>query len=102
MELPEPIALDQAVSEQIEGFYQAAYSSDCNDAMARIHGLERSEDLVGTRLNKRLPRSDPRNVAYLEIFIGAGHRLTGAETHVFDEAGQPKWFLNNLVGIVAK
>ncbi|MEW6268499.1 MAG: PAS domain S-box protein [Thermodesulfobacteriota bacterium] len=99
-ELSAPLAVTLDADAQIDAFYRDAYLAECNDAMARMYGHERAEDLVGEPLGKLLPREDPANVAYLRRFIGSGYRLTDAESHEVDREGRPRHFLNNLIGIV--
>ncbi|MGH3145642.1 MAG: PAS domain S-box protein [Rubrobacter sp.] len=99
-ELEEPLSLDAAYEEQIEHIYRHTYLAECNDAMARMYGYERAEELVGARLADLLPRSEPENVGYLRAFMISGYSLTDAESREFDRQGNPKVFLNNLTGIV--
>jgi PAS domain S-box-containing protein len=98
-ELEQPVDPALGESEQIELFYRHGYLAECNDAMARMYGLERADQLIGVRLGDLLVRSDPSNEDYLRAFIRAGYRLNDAESHEVDLEGQPRYFLNNLVGI---
>src|SRR5207247_5457193 len=59
-----------------------------------------AQELSGTRLGDLLVRSDPNNVEMLRAFLRSGYRLADVESHERDRVGQPKVFLNNLVGIV--
>src|SRR3989454_848249 len=68
--------------------------------MAQMYGYASAHELAGTRLGDLLVRSDPSNEAMLRVFIGSGYRLADVESHERDRNGQPKVFLNNLVGIV--
>ena len=98
IDVPMPVTL--SADEQLDYFYQHAYLAECNDATARQYGYERGEDLVGARLPQMVPRADPANIAYLRAFIASGYRLTEAESHEFDRTGAPRYFLNNLIGII--
>jgi PAS domain S-box-containing protein len=93
-----PTALD--ADEQIERFYEDGHLAECNDAMARMYGYERAEEIVGARLGDMLVRTDPANVEYLRAFIASGYRLTDVESVERDREGNIKHFSNNLVGIV--
>ncbi|HEX8844508.1 MAG TPA: PAS domain S-box protein [Pyrinomonadaceae bacterium] len=99
-ELEEPVPVELPIAEQIELYYQHGYLGECNDAMAEMYGFRRAEEIVGARLDDLLVRDDPRNVEYLRSFIESGYRLTEAESHEVDKEGRPKYFLNNLVGII--
>jgi PAS domain S-box-containing protein len=98
LDAPAPVSLPP--DAQIAHFYRHAYLAECNDAMARMYGYGAAGELVGARLGDLLPLSDPGNAAYLRAFIAAGYRLTDAESHEADRDGNPRSFLNNLVGVV--
>src|SRR3989441_6223612 len=68
--------------------------------MAQMYGYASAQELSGTRLGDLLARSDPNNVEMLRAFLRSGYRLADVESHERDRDGQPKVFLNNLVGIV--
>jgi PAS domain S-box-containing protein len=99
-ELEEPIPSDLAPDEQIERFYRHGYLAECNDAMARMYGYFRAEEIVGTRLDELLPRLVQENVDYLRAFVNSGYRLTDAELQEVDHHGGTKYFLNNFTGTV--
>jgi PAS domain-containing protein len=100
-ELDSPVPVQLSPDRQIEQFYQHAYLAECNDAVARMYGYEKASQLIGTRLGDMMPRSDPQNLNYLRAFISSGYRLTDAESHEADREGNERYFLNNLIGIVA-
>ena len=99
-ELEEPVPAELPAEEQIERFYRHAFLAECNRGMARMYGLSEPAELVGARLGDLLPRSDTHNVEYLRTFIRSGYRLSGAESHELDREGKPKYFLNNLIGVL--
>jgi signal transduction histidine kinase len=99
-EVEQPVPTSLSVDEQIERFYQHAYLAECNDAMARMYGYASADDIRGARLGDFLVRDDPDNLAYLQAFVGAGYQLTDVESHEMDREGHPKYFLNNLIGVV--
>lgn len=100
VEMEESISIDLAPEEQIRQFYKYAYLAECNDAMAKMYGYERAEEIVGARLGDLLPQTDESNIEYLKAFIASGYRLENAESHEVDREGNPKFFLNNLVGFI--
>jgi PAS domain S-box-containing protein len=99
-ELETPVSIALPEDEQIDLYYQLGYLAECNDAMAQMYGFKLAEEIVGARLGDFLMREDERNVEYLRAFIRSGYRLTEAESHEMDRDGNPKYFLNNLVGII--
>ncbi len=88
------------VDEQIRLFYQHGVVAECNDAMARMYGLQSADQLLGMRLADMMPASDPHNIEYLRSIIRSGYRIEDAETHEIDVSGNPKYFLNSLLGVV--
>jgi PAS domain S-box-containing protein len=99
-ELDRTIPTSLPAEEQVDLTYRHAYLAECNDAMARMYGFESAADLIGARLADMMPSSDATNVDYLRSFFRSGFRLNNAESHEIDRQGNPKYFLNNLIGIV--
>lgn len=99
-ELETPIRTNSPEDEQIDLFYASAYLAECNDVMAQMYGYSHAEELVGTRLDELLVRSEPKNNDYLRAFIRSGYRLVDAESHEIDKYAHLRFFSNNLVGIV--
>jgi PAS domain S-box-containing protein len=99
-ELDEPVPVDLPIEEQLVRYFRDGYLGECNDAMARMYGYGRADELVGARLGELLIPSDPANEAFLRAFVEAGYRLEDAESHEVDRAGGEKYFLNNLMGVI--
>jgi diguanylate cyclase (GGDEF)-like protein/PAS domain S-box-containing protein len=99
-EIEKPMPVDLSVDEQIEWIYKYSYMAECNDAMARMYGFDKAEDLAGKRIEELLIKSDPRNIQYLEAFIVSGYSLADVESVEKDKDGNIKYFSNNLVGIL--
>lgn len=99
-EFREPIRVGTPADEQIERAMRSGYLAECNDAMARMYGFERAEDILGRLVRDFLPPSDPENIAYIRSFIEGGYRLTDAESTELNRHGECISFLNNLFGIV--
>lgn len=97
-EVPIPISL--SVEKQIDYFYKYTYLAECNDALARMYGFKRSEEVQGARLGDMFIRDDPRNIEYLTHFITSGYHLSDSESVEVDRFGNKKFFQNNLVGII--
>ncbi|HSS52623.1 MAG TPA: ATP-binding protein [Thermoanaerobaculia bacterium] len=99
-ELAEPIPIDLPADEQIELAYKHGVLAECNRVMAQMYGFADESEILEARLGQLLPDTDPHNLKYLRNFVESGYRLTGAESHELDAEGNPKIFLNNLVGVV--
>ncbi|MEP6901767.1 MAG: PAS domain S-box protein [Actinomycetota bacterium] len=100
IELDEPISVNLSIDEQIENFYSYSFLAECNEVMAKMYGFESADKIVGARLGDLLPPKDKNNIEYLRAFINSEYRLEDAESHEVDREGNPKVFLNSLVGIV--
>ena len=100
IEMEEPVAISLPADEQIERFYRCTYLAECNDAMAHMYGYGAAAELVGARLGDLLPQTDPTNVEYLRAFVASGYRLTEAESNEVGRDGRPRYFVNNLFGII--
>jgi two-component system cell cycle sensor histidine kinase/response regulator CckA len=100
VEVDEPVPVTLPADGQIDHFYAHGRLAECNDAMARMYGFEHASELLGATLPDLLPRSDPANIEYLRAFVESGYRLYDAESHEIDRHGNPRYFLNNLVGIL--
>lgn len=98
VEPPCPISL--SIEEQIDWWYRHGFLVECNDVMARMYGYEHPEEIVGARLTDLLPPDDPYNLEYAKNFILSGYKLSDAETHELDKDGNPKYFRNNLAGVI--
>jgi two-component system cell cycle sensor histidine kinase/response regulator CckA len=95
-----PIDTGLPEDEQIDRIYADSYLAECNNAMARMYGLDSAEQIVGVSLGELLPRSDPANIEYLRAFVRGAYRITDAESHELGRDGESRYFLNNMVGIV--
>src|ERR671932_2709993 len=100
LEFEEPVPTDLRPDEQVERFYRHGYLAECNDAMARMYGYTRAEEIVGARIGDLFPPSIRQNVEYLKAFVRSGYRLTDTEFEEVDRHGDTKQFLSNLTGIV--
>lgn len=99
-ELEKPLFSGLPETEQIEHFYRNAYLAECNNVFAQMYGYKTAEELIGTRLSDFLLRSEPQNLEYLQRFVHTGYRISDSEIREVDQAGNLRYFSNNLVGIV--
>ncbi len=98
MEVPAPINL--AEDELVHRILYDAYIAECNDAMAAMYGLNSGEELRGKRWRELVPPEDPCNVELTRQYIRSGFRLLEQESHEIDIHGNPKVFLNSMIGTV--
>ena len=89
-----------SINEQIEMFQKYVYLAECNDTMARMHGHDRADDLIGSRLGDLLIIAYQINLSSMRAFIGNGYRLHNVESVEVDTNKRKKYFTNSLIGIV--
>ena len=99
-EMDVPVSIDLPEDELVHHILYDTYMAECNDAMARMYGFTRGEQLVRKRLAEMLVPDDPRNIELTREFIRSGFRVVERESHEIDLHGQPKVFRNSMIGIV--
>ena len=98
-DLDAPIPVDLPENELVHHILHDSYLAECNDAMAKMYGLS-SQEFLGKRLTDTLDPNDPRNVELARDYVRSGFRVLERESHEFDVLGNPKIFLNSMIGIV--
>jgi PAS domain S-box-containing protein len=100
LDVEQPIDIKLPVDEQIALFYKYGYLAEGNDAMARMHGYERADDIVGRRFGDPGFATHPANTNAMRKLIAANYRLLDLQTHQFDAKGGIRYYTNNLFGII--
>lgn len=95
-----PVPVDRSVDEQIALSLSSGYVAECNDAMAKMYGLNRAEELIGKRLSEFLIADDPVTREFMETYIQSGYRIADWESHERDAQGHAKIFRNTMTGVV--
>jgi two-component system, cell cycle sensor histidine kinase and response regulator CckA len=100
VEFDQPIPTELPVQEQFDLSYQRGYFSECNDAMAKLMGVDHARQIVGRRTVDVLPKMDPsiRGVS-LEL-IRSRYRFTTKETAAIAPDGKCHFVLLSQWGIV--
>jgi PAS domain S-box-containing protein len=99
-ELDAPVSINLSEDDLVHHILFDSYLGECNDAMARMYGLESGKELVGKRLTEMVVPDDPRNIELGREFIRSGFRIIDRESHEVDIHGNPKIFLNSMIGTV--
>jgi signal transduction histidine kinase len=99
-DLDVPLPIDLPEDELIHYIIHGSYLAECNDAMAKMYGLNSTLDLLGKRLTELMVPDDPRNIELTREYIRNGFRVLERESHEKDVQGNPKAFLHSLFGIV--
>ena len=100
LDVEEPIDVKLPADEQIGLFYKHGYLAECNDTMARMHGYERADDVLGLRFGDSKFTSHPANTNVMRKLIASKYRLLDLQTAQFDNHGGTRYFSSNLIGII--
>ena len=95
-----PVSIDLPEEELIRHILYGTYIAECNDALAAMYGLTSARELRGKRMTELLPPEDPRNIELIRGYIRSGFRVLDRESHEVDVHGNPKVFLNSMIGTV--
>ena len=99
-DLDAPVPIDLPEDELIHHILYDHCMVECNDALAAMYGLKSGEELRGKRLTEMLVAEDPHNIELTREFIRSGFRVIDRESHEVDIHGNPKVFLNSMIGTV--
>ncbi len=99
-EMDEPVSIKLPEDDLVQHILYDSYMGECNDAMAGMYGLTSGEQLRGKRLVEMVTPDDPRNIELTREYIRSGFRLLERESHELDVHGNPKVFLNSMIGTV--
>ena len=96
-----PIDTSLSADEQLEMLSRHGYLAECNDAMARMYGFERADDLVGANIEVIRSAVNPTIRINAQMFIEKGYRLLNAQSSGIDAQGRERFFSSNIIGVVA-
>lgn len=99
-DLDKPVPIDLPEDELIGRIIHESYIAECNDAMARMYGMNSRQELLGKRLTELLLADDPQNIEVTRVYIRNGFRLVEHESQEVDAHGHSKAFVNSMFGIV--
>jgi formate hydrogenlyase transcriptional activator len=99
-ELDAPLSINLPEDELVHHILFDSYLGECNDALARMYGLESGKELVGKRMTEMVVPDDPHNLELTREYIRSGFRVLERESHEIDIHGNPKIFLNSMIGTV--
>lgn len=99
VEFQQPIPTSLPEEEQLDRIYKYGYIAECNDAVARMLGMESSDQLIGLRLQEIVP-ADPAARQATMVAVHAGYHMTTVETDPIDSNGKRRCFLRSQWGIV--
>ena len=100
LDVEQPIDVKLPADEQLSLFYKYGYLAECNDAMARMHGYDRADDIIGLRFGAPGFASHPASTSAMRKLIASNYRLLDLQTEAFDANGLLRYFSTNLLGII--
>jgi hypothetical protein len=100
IELERPIDTSLPDQEQIEQLYRYGYLAECNDALARLLGYERSEELIGASFEQLARHADRRLPEQIQTAIHSGYRLNTMQVEVLGPDGTKRQRLRTHWGVV--
>jgi PAS domain S-box-containing protein len=99
-ELDPAVPVNIPAAEQIARFIDQGILAECNDAMARMYGYERSDEIVGQKIGGFMDAGEPRTLECLQKFVRDGYHVEDFETEEHDREGKPRWFTCTMNGIL--
>jgi PAS domain S-box-containing protein len=87
VELDQPISVDLPVDEALERLFQYGWFAECNDAMARINGATRAEEIIGKRIREFIPPSEIQTIESLRSAIRGRWQNRSIELQRQDKSG---------------
>ena len=98
LELDEPFAVDAPLEEQMRHLTRHAYVRECNDAFARLYGLERAQDLIGRGFAEYRAEGVAAGV---RIFVQQRYRLIDVEFPLVGaRSNRIRWMRTSATGVV--
>jgi PAS domain S-box-containing protein len=95
-----PISIALPEDEIVRHILYEAFIAEGNDALAAMYGFESGEQLRGRLWQELAPPEDPQNIELTRQFVRSGFRVLDHESHEVDLHGNPKVFLNSMIGTV--
>ncbi len=99
-EMDAPVSIDLPEDELIHHILYDSHIVECNDALAAMYGLASAKELQGKYWREMMLPDDPQNVEMNRHYIRSGFRVLERESHEIDIHGNPKVFLNSMIGTV--
>lgn len=99
-ELSTPVDINWSPEKQTECFVTGISIVECNDALARIYGYERAEEMIGLMTSDFYDLDQSQDVREsLEEFVRNGYSLAEYVTKQYGCDKKPIWLASSLTGI---
>jgi PAS domain S-box-containing protein len=80
LEIDPPIDLSTPIDEQIAQLHARGTFAECNDALARLHGLGNAAAIVGQPMRRVFSADDPATETLLRHWVREGYRAVDIES----------------------
>jgi PAS domain S-box-containing protein len=100
VELDQPIPVDLPVDEALQRLFQYGWFAECNDAMARINGATRAEEIIGKRIREFIPPSEIQTIESFRSAIRGRWQNRTIELQREDRSGFVRTLLRTEVPII--
>ncbi len=100
IEIEEPIDTSLPVDEQVSGLYKYGYLAEANDALARMYGYERADDIVGARFGELAEVAQPTTPTALREWVTKNYRLREWNAEIINTHYGRRCLSISLLGIV--
>ena len=95
IEFERQIPTDLSEDEQIQCIYDRGYLAEANDALARLLGYGRAEQVIGLTFEELARHADPRIKEDLRTAIRSGYRFATVERKPVDVNGHARHILRS-------
>lgn len=93
-----PVDTSLESDSQVAAFIENIRIAECNDALARIYGYSRSDEMIGRRTREFYDQNQVQEV--LQRFVNQGYSLQEYDTRQYDRHGREIWLTSSLAGVV--
>jgi len=100
IELEHSISIDLPEEEQLFQIYNHGYLAECNDALARLYGFEKAEQLIGVKVREIAAESDEAMRQANLLAVRSGYAYTTVEIGPVNRGGVERHILRSQWGIV--
>jgi PAS domain S-box-containing protein len=100
LEIEEPIDTTLPVDDQVDRLYKYGYLAECNDALARMYGHDRADDIMGARFGELAEVASPTTPAALREWVSSNYRLRSWTADITDARHGQRCLSTSLLGIV--
>ena len=100
IDFEQPIPTDVPEMEQFEDIYRYGYLAECNQSLAALMEVKNPEQLIGSRIESLLPKSEAGAREATLRLIRSGYGFTTSEVDLINQRGRQKHHVRTEWGIL--